>query len=155
MASDIAVHPQPAWADRANFVIFADLEPFGMPGKWEQLWARQTAESAFELCCIPFFTYGLALGDEVVTRQKAEKSFVIHDCIRRSGHFTVRAWLGNLVDEEGRARVVTAVEKISIFSEWSSTNLLAIDASSETLKCALFNTLDVLSKELSFEIEIS
>lgn len=49
-----ARHNEPAWRDRANFVIAADIA--GSPDKreWEQLWARKLSDTRFEICCIPF-----------------------------------------------------------------------------------------------------
>ena len=41
MAPEIATHGAPVWKERGNFLIFADLSLAGMPGRWEQLWARQ------------------------------------------------------------------------------------------------------------------
>lgn len=51
MASEIATHDAPAWQERANFIIFADLSSAGMPGRWEQLWARQLGEARDTLRC--------------------------------------------------------------------------------------------------------
>jgi hypothetical protein len=31
------------------------------------LWARQVGDRRFEICCIPFFLYDVALGDVVET----------------------------------------------------------------------------------------
>jgi hypothetical protein len=59
----IATHDYPAWRAQANYLIMADLSPWGLQDRWEQLWASQVAEDEFILCCIPFFTYGMALGD--------------------------------------------------------------------------------------------
>src|SRR5690625_5461577 len=73
MNSKIAVHAHPAWRDKANFMIFADLSESGLSGRWEQLWSRQLSETEFQLCCIPFFTYGLALGDRVTTDRKSTR----------------------------------------------------------------------------------
>jgi len=68
-------HETPVWRERANFIIGAALDA---PGKWEQLWARQVGPNRFELCCIPFMTYGLARlfaidgADEPITHAIAE-----------------------------------------------------------------------------------
>jgi hypothetical protein len=39
--------------------------PGGTKVTTEQLWARQVGDRHFELCCIPYFVYDLALGDVV------------------------------------------------------------------------------------------
>ena len=62
---DIAVHDNPVWRDRANYILQADLSGHGLPGRFEQLWAQDLGDGTFQLCCLPFFTYGYALGDVV------------------------------------------------------------------------------------------
>jgi len=56
----IAIHLEPAWRARANFIIAAEIGGTALRPEREQLWARQTDEFCFELCCIPFFVYDLA-----------------------------------------------------------------------------------------------
>src|SRR5690625_2025607 len=90
MNSRIAVHAHPAWRDKANFMIFADLSESGLSGRWEQLWSRQLSETEFQLCCIPFFTYGLALGDRVTTGPAKDKKYVILSVTRKSGRLVYR-----------------------------------------------------------------
>jgi hypothetical protein len=55
-----AVHGNPVWGDRADFVIGAPLPEHGHA---EQLPARQLSDQRFELCAIPFFLYDIALGE--------------------------------------------------------------------------------------------
>jgi hypothetical protein len=64
-AADIAIHENPVWRDRANHILQADLGGYGLAGRFEQLWARDLRNGTYELCCLPFFTYGFALGDVV------------------------------------------------------------------------------------------
>ncbi|MDH3753153.1 MAG: DUF4265 domain-containing protein [Acidimicrobiia bacterium] len=78
-----AIHEDPAWQDRANYILRVDLEPHGMPGRFEQLWARQLGQDRFELCCIPFFIYGAALGDVVATGETPGGFEVIEHSGRR------------------------------------------------------------------------
>jgi hypothetical protein len=42
-----AVHQEPVWRDRSNFVIAVEI-PFGGETKTEQLWARQIDDHRFE-----------------------------------------------------------------------------------------------------------
>lgn len=64
-AADIVIHENPVWRDRANCILQADLTGHGLPGRFEQVWARDLRNGTYELCCLPFFTYGFALGDVV------------------------------------------------------------------------------------------
>ena len=67
--AEIIVHPNPAWRDRANFIIRGRINSAdsGSGPSIEQLWACQIDEFQFEICCIPFFLYNLTLGDVVTT----------------------------------------------------------------------------------------
>jgi hypothetical protein len=97
-----------------------------MPGRWEQLWARQLGEAEFELCCIPYFTYGLALGDRVRTQPSGGKRYVVAEAKARSGRRVLRLWLKK-AGAEGRERVLRHLVCQSPLHEWSSDNLLVID----------------------------
>ncbi len=59
----IVTHAEPARRDEANFIVRLDLTEHGMAGTYEQMWTRTEDQHSFELCCIPFFTYGQSLGD--------------------------------------------------------------------------------------------
>ncbi len=132
MATEIASHEQPACRADANFLIFADLSQDGMTDRWEQLWAHQLGEGEFRLCCIPFFAYGLALGDQVVTAPSGDKKYVIQSTVARSGHIAYRVWFGDAENtDESRDRIEQYVRSKGWLSEWSSENLLAVDIPSE------------------------
>jgi hypothetical protein len=125
MATSIATHERPAWKDRANFLVFADLSADELGGRWEQLWARQLGATEFELCCIPFFASGLALGDRFETVSKGNRSYVADRVTHRSGRQVVRMWLA--AAPSLRADAEEYLVRSNLLFEWSSTNLLAID----------------------------
>jgi hypothetical protein len=135
MDGDSVVHPSPVWRDRANFLIKARLAPLSGENasnskNWEQLWCKQVSENQFEICCIPFFVYDLALGDVVETASEGEARYVIKQVIRPSGHYSFRVWFGSSPAQDLREDVVKAAAQFGCLLEWSSDNLLAIDASS-------------------------
>lgn len=130
MVDDIATHQAPVWRTKANFLIVADLTCHGMPGRWEQIWARLVAIDEFEICCIPYFTYGLALGDLVRTTSAAGKTHVITQVIIRSGRHLLRLWLKNS-DSIGKEQVYRYLVNRAPLHEWGSENLLVIDASKD------------------------
>jgi hypothetical protein len=74
MAERFSTHKEPVWRGRANFIINAKLPE---DGRFEQLWVRKVAEDAFELCCIPFFLYDVALGDVVQTRESGGRKYML------------------------------------------------------------------------------
>ena len=124
--ADIATHEAPVWMEQANFIIVADLSAHGMQGRLEQLWAKQLGEAEFVVCCIPFFTYGIALGDRVLTSPLAERRYVIENVRERSGRGVSRLWLKN-VEEAGREEIKVFIDDQPLLSEWYSMHLLALD----------------------------
>jgi len=138
--SGTVVHSSPAWRDRANFLIHARLEGDDSLEHWEQLWARRISESRFELCCIPFFVYDLALGDEVETGLEGEDRYVMQRVVKQSGHYTLRVWF---IDDAAREEVPKEIARLGCLMEWrwSSSNLLAIDAPSTDLAQTVANLL--------------
>lgn len=130
-AGDLEVlHKNPVWRNKANFIIVAYLGNKDGHNEWEQLWALQLGEKHFSICCIPFFSYNIALGDEVET----DKNYIIQRVLRKSGQYTFRVWFGNtnyagIIDE-----VLLKFENLSVELEWSSDNLLAISVSSDKVQ---------------------
>jgi hypothetical protein len=124
----IATHLAPVWRDRANFLIHAKIQHGGHPTLWEQLWARQIAGNRFEICCIPFFTYDVALGDEVETSSEGTYQYVLARVTGPSGHATYRVYLGESPKSFDRRELLDRVERLGCLVEWSSENLVAIDA---------------------------
>ncbi len=134
MANKFAVHLNPIWRDRANFIIHAkciDDEDDPANPKFEQLWSKRIADNTFEICCIPFFIYDLALGDEVETSAEGQMQYVVQRVIKPSGHYTFRVWFGNSSDNNARNEVPQEIARLGCLLEWSSINLLAIDATSD------------------------
>jgi len=123
----IVVHHEPVWRERSDFIIAAEIEPGDTGKDTEQLWARKTDESHFELCCIPFFTYHLALGDVVRTEPRGDRQYVVAEVTRPSGRFVFRVWFGGTT--EPREDILNKLESLGGLLEWSSNNLLAVDAS--------------------------
>jgi hypothetical protein len=114
-----AIHDAPIWRDRANFVIGAPLRE---KGRAEQLWVRQVSDRRFEICCIPFFVYDVALGDVVET----DANYDLARVMERSGRFVFRVWFGEAFNS--RQEVADELAEFGALLEWSSANLLAVDA---------------------------
>src|SRR5262245_53635369 len=99
MAESI-VHATPALRERGDTTLPIHLGHGHPPasGRFEVLWCRKLADSRYELCCVPFFVYSLALGDviEVEARDGEQGGYDITRVIERSGHATLRAWFGRV-----------------------------------------------------------
>lgn len=119
-----ATHSTPVWRDRSNFVFAAYLGAKGGKNEWEQLWGQKVAPQRFVLCCIPFFVQDVALGDEVET----DSDFVLQRVVRQSGQVTFRVWFGGQ-SVTTRQELVSEIEAMKPFMEWSSENLLALSVS--------------------------
>lgn len=87
------VHSDPVWRERSNFIINAALEEEDAPRRFEQLWTRQLSEDRFEICCIRFFLFDVALGDVVTTASDGERRYVLDRVVEPSGRFVFRVWL--------------------------------------------------------------
>jgi len=124
-----AVHKNPVWRDKANFIIAADISEDDNKREWEQLWSRKISDSRFEICCIPFFVYDLALGDEVET----DENHVITNVAKKSGQTIFRIWFGELLDKGVRDEVANKMQQLGCEQEWSSENLLAISVSTNKM----------------------
>lgn len=121
-----AVHPDPVWRERANFIIHAELSEEDHPKRFEQLWARQLADDRFELCCIPFFVFDLALGDVVATTPRNGRKYLVDRVVEPSGRFVFRVWFGQSFYP--RDEIAGGLKALGAMIEWSSRNLLAADA---------------------------
>lgn len=120
-----AVHRHPAWRDRSNFIIAANIDPGSTGVTTEQLWARQDGDR-YEICCIPFFVYDLALGDVV----EVDGDYVMTLVVEKSGRYVFRVHFS----QTGQAKdeVVERLQAVGALAEWSSNSLVALDAPDES-----------------------
>ncbi|MCU0310681.1 MAG: DUF4265 domain-containing protein [Acidimicrobiales bacterium] len=118
-----STHDDPVWRDRSNFIINAELPE---AGRFEQLWARKRSDDTFEICCIPFFLYDLALGDVVRTTAKGDHKYILSEVVSPSQRYVFRVWFG--ASDIPTSVVVDRLESLGALMEWSSANLLAVDA---------------------------
>lgn len=128
-ASEFVVHENPVWRDRSNFIIHAELPETDRTRKFEQLFVKQLADDRFEVCCIPFFVYGIALGDVVATSPKDERKYVVTEVAKSSGRYVFRVWFGESFHP--RDEVAEELKALGALIEWSSLNLLAVDATNK------------------------
>ncbi len=133
--SKIAVHAEPVWRDRANFLIHVKLEG----DRWEQLWTKQLSENRFEICCIPFFAYDMALGDEVETEEHKGAPYVVKSVVKDAGQYTFRVWFGGISGSSGHTHahqdihheLLARLLDLGCLHEWSSDDLLAVSVGAE------------------------
>jgi hypothetical protein len=119
-SDQIATHQQPPDAD---FLVHADLEPHGMAGAREQLWVKQVDERRFVMRSLPYFTYGIALGDEVST----DEALTIDDVMRRSGHRLLRVAVECDAAERFNQEAHPFLDHERLLHEWRGLGYVAID----------------------------
>lgn len=127
-ARDVAQHNEPVWGQRADGLLLADLTDHGLPGKWEQLWVRARGIGDFEICCLPFFLYGLALGDVVTAALDRDGNLVLTGRAKSSGRHLLRVAVSSAehrqVIHEAIHRALTGLK---LMHEWHRDGYAAID----------------------------
>ena len=136
-----STHPEPVWKARANFIINAELPE---PGRLEQLWTRQLTDDTFEMCCIPFFVYDIALGDVVETRPRGGRKYVLSRVVEPSGRYVFRV---HFKKRGTGTAVADELAEMGALLEWSSPSLLAVDAADLARAQALANYLQAAEAE--------
>jgi hypothetical protein len=119
-------HPEPVWGERCDFVIAADVSSYSVLADREQLRVRQVGENRFEMCCIPFFLYDVALGDVVETEPAGGRRYMLSRVVEPSGRFVFRVWFGESFHP--RDEIAAELVALGALIEWSSVNVLAVDA---------------------------
>lgn len=137
-------HLSPAWQSKANAVVLADVDFYDDTWWREQLWARQIEPQRFELCCIPFRTYGMALGDIVAT----DPDGLVTDVLESSGRLVIRVIIDHGPQLVGtREELLAHTRQAGLLVEWQSERHVAIDSPSTEPLAPLWALLDGLATE--------
>ena len=117
-----ATHYAPVWG--SDSIVRVDLADHGLPGNFEQFWARKIAPNRYQICCIPFFSYGIALGDEVET----DSECTITRVSERAGHRTLCVAVADEHKVDSMHRFLHDwVSSTGLLHEWHAAGYLAID----------------------------
>ncbi len=148
-------HEFPIWRDKADFILVIHLSELDVPKewKWEQIWAKQLGINVFEICCIPFVSYGLALGDWVTTRPFEERTYVIDRIVKKNGHTTYRVWFNSKRDW---GSTIDDLQNLGCFVEarWEKSGLIAVDAPGPSVRSKVEVYLKALEATWDIEWEI-
>ena len=79
------VHQEPVWRSQANYVIQIVIPGEPETPEFEQLWTSSQQDGSHIVCCIPFFLYGISLGDRI--QKLSDGGFRILD---PSGRISIR-----------------------------------------------------------------
>lgn len=133
---------RPCGGEKTNYIIRVDLAAHGMPGSTQQLWTRTDDQRNFELCCIPFFTYGLALGDRV----EWDDSSRVATLVERSGRRNVRfAWNDKSQAAEQHEALHGRLAATGALLEFSSNGYGAVDCADDVMMAGVITVLQPLN----------
>lgn len=121
----IGVHVNPVWREQAGFLIQAKVSDPESPFEYEQLWVRRLAPDKFEVCCIPFFLYGIALGDVVSAEAP---NYILSSVSSPSTRVEFRAWFSTVYQVDERIALTDRAGELGCAIEWYSERLLGLSA---------------------------
>ncbi|MFJ2748151.1 DUF4265 domain-containing protein [Streptomyces sp. NPDC087297] len=135
-------HDHPVGRSASNYMAQVDLASFGLDGQVEQLWLEALADGTFKVACIPFFTYGLALGDTVLLTD----GNYVSELVRTSGHRVLRMMfvpelpVGDL--EQAADRIRAEISLAGLLSEWNGARFVAVDVPPNIEPSSLFAVME-------------
>ncbi|WUD78375.1 DUF4265 domain-containing protein [Streptomyces sp. NBC_00510] len=139
---EFIVHDEPVGRAQSNYIAHADLAPFGLDGQLEQLWLKPLEDDTFSIACIPFRTYGQALGDRV----RLSEDDQVSDVVSFSRHRVLRMLLMPSPDPErlaeAIARIKVEIDAAGLLSEWSGTRHVAVDVPPQANPSKLFAVME-------------
>lgn len=135
------VHVDPVERKDSNYLAQVDLAPFGLDGRFEQVWLHDLGDGSYALACIPFMAYGLALGDVVRLAPDGR----VAEVVRRAGHRALRVLLKEDEDAARWAGTVDAarlcVASAGLLSEWHGPRFVSVDLPPGAAAGVLFDTM--------------
>lgn len=127
-ATNYIVHEWPVGRAASNYLAMVDLASYGFADAMEQVWLTSLAGGQYQVSCIPFRIYGLALNDVVALDLEGK---MIVRVLARSGHRVYRALLAPTLSylelDRMRNSIICAVTDDDLKSEWSGDRHVAID----------------------------
>jgi hypothetical protein len=146
----IAAHANPVRRPTPSFMLRASLEDIEREGNYEHLWTKRVGEDRFELCCIPFFAYDLALGD--VVRADAGTGWVLQSVEKRSGNGVVRVAVKRREDVDAiHLRLHDLLGKLEYLHEWFAPGYVAVSLEPGRSHAEFFGDLAALGDAVEVE----
>jgi hypothetical protein len=122
-----------------------------MTGRFEQLWVTRVGEKRFKISCVPFFTYGIALGDTVQTNDE----FTFQRVLEKSGHKTIRVSVAIKEKQDKLHEILHEwVDNTGLLHEWYSTGYLAVDLPPDAQSTVSLSSLEKLRDSGEIAIEV-
>src|SRR5438876_694209 len=94
---NVISHLEPAGYcdDAAEYPVLLSFEGNSSYEVVEYLWCRPLSDASFELCCIPFAAYNLALGDQIILELVESRFYTVTGVGVRSENATYRIWIAD------------------------------------------------------------
>jgi hypothetical protein len=146
---DRILHDSPVWGDLSNLRGVIELWQDGQLTGVEELWLKRLSSGFFMVCCVPFFAYGIALGDEVECVDDATVDGVsilrIEGVKNDGGHGVLRVFFQGTTASSVKPTIVTALHQFDAILEWRSANYVAIDCPNDLVFQQVLGVLDSLN----------
>ena len=115
----------------------------------EQLWCAELGNNRFGLCCIPFYLYGVSLGDVIRVKQSDCGLYEVIEVEESFGFYTYRVFFYG----ETQYKVMARMDELGAGYEWYSTRFMAIAVGDLRTANNVTDYLSLLEKngELEFE----
>ncbi|MEU0435796.1 DUF4265 domain-containing protein [Streptomyces sp. NPDC006290] len=134
-------HDDPVHRTGHGHLARVDLAPFDLEKRIEQLWLSKV-DDGYEVGCIPFWAYGLALGDVVAVSNDGYVSGIV----RKSGRRVLRVlFLEPRPSTDSRVPLRGVLDSVGLLSEWNGDRFVAIDVPDES---EMRQVYDVLNSEI-------
>ncbi|MDQ0028773.1 DUF4265 domain-containing protein [Arthrobacter bambusae] len=131
-------------------MLHVAVDDVGGSDTFEQLWTKRVGDDHFELCCIPFFAYDMALGD--VVRAEAATGYVIQSVVQRSGNGVVRVAVKRPEDVNTvHPRLHDLLGRLEYLCEWFAPGYVAISLEPARSHEELFTALAELGESVEIE----
>lgn len=151
LVSKIATHPNPIERPVPSFMLRAAIDDVGGGGgNFEQLWTKRVGDDRFQLSCIPFFAYDMALGD--VVRADEASGYVVQGVVERSGNGVVRVAVKRPQDVDAvHRRLHDLLVGFEYLCEWFAPGYVAVSIEPGRSHDELFAGLAELGETVEIE----
>lgn len=136
---DYKIHYHPVWREKADSIINASVENEIERNIYESLWAKKLENNLYEICCIPYFVYDLALGDLVETDFDKRGGLLYKKVIKPSDNETLWFQFNNATRNDLN-RVLEKVINFKCLYEGYNKRFLAVNIDSESQHKALLDS---------------
>jgi Domain of unknown function (DUF4265) len=121
----IVAHVSPVWAEQSDCTVVIPLWEDGVLQLKEEIPCVKLSDG-FLVCCVPFFIYGVGLGDVILDSSGGDSLKQSWHVVKQSSYRCVRVWLKQCAD---RSTALAAISKwittYDVVQEQYSDNLLA------------------------------